>query len=1119
MFPRNYTMNGEADNAFAVMAEDLDRVKELGYNVVYVNPFMEVGNYPKSQDGLVGSLYATNNLERLNPSLFHGSSEERSLFNENGDITQAGQSVKDFCEKAKESGLTPMFDLVTAQFSPDSKYIQDNPDLIAKHENGNFSIHNLDKNYNPVYDNNRRQVTPDLIWDDVLKINWEQPKADNPDEKELTEAGKNAIEKIFKPYVRRMAELGFEGVRIDAAAHIPAEAINQLTDEFKEAIKNKRRENGLSIDFEPVIFAEYLGAEPEKDDEILKHLNATAVTTSAYYFPNEYDKTKGNMLISPEDVNNPYHWVNKDSAVRTDRLGQGVALVPASSHDHLRLVEAVGQDVEKKLGITPDDDRYNEVLNANLRAKLAFSALYGDNWMLASGDEYLTDSPYATLEGKLVNNEKARAGQYVIGKDENGNDILLPADEYNELMSKTEIGKTASIEIEGQTFTFKKDKYFEKPVWQYKEGEEQIKQEHLVLLKPQFQITERSNSYSLELEDPNSLLSFIRDINQAKQLDKEATTRKFIGYSEQDADIMYFATTSNNTQTSIPSSAEILQIQAVNVNGAGKEITLSNDEIAADFKQIFNLQADLPEIELIGSFSVKNISQTPKTEVKSNTVQAAKEVDKILMVASEVFPYSKSGGLSKVVGDLSNELSNNGKEVVVITPWYNDLEKTLEKRGLSISETKEVTFPFDSSTPSGEDTVKIGEITENNVRYVFVKHEDFERDNKYGYEDDAIRFARFSRAVPNVAEAIGFEPDLVHAHDWQTGMLPLILKHSDPSLLPDSMQNVPTVLTIHRGEFFGEMTDPQTMVSLLRLPGGIEKQVHMEYHGMANPLWTACGSSDAITTVSPTYAEELTAPEGYMSMNYHIFKDKITGIVNGIDTETMWNPEKNPYLIQDNLTFSQDDLTNKQALKEKLCQDFGITDSTKPLIGIVSRISDEKGVGLVAEAADELIQQGWNVVIGGTGSDKKLLQQLEEKTAEHQGSFAFKNGWVDAPLETLVFAGSDATALPSKSEPCGLTQMAAHRLATVPIVRNTGGLADTVKDGQDGFLFEECTAQDFLSATEKAMEAYKNSEQWQSLQQNAMSADHSWHKSAEEYTLVYEQAFENNKKLTQQLTR
>jgi starch synthase len=485
----------------------------------------------------------------------------------------------------------------------------------------------------------------------------------------------------------------------------------------------------------------------------------------------------------------------------------------------------------------------------------------------------------------------------------------------------------------------------------------------------------------------------------------------------------------------------------------------------------------------------------------NNTFSPQQKPQNILFAASEVFPFSKSGGLSKVVSDLSHELAAQGNKVVVVTPWYADLEEQLQKQNLSLGETKDVSFPFNQT----RETVTIGQIEKDNVTYVFVKHEDFQRDKMYGYEDDAKRFARFCRAIPEVSKEINFTPDVIHAHDWQTGMLPLVLEKSDQSLLPQGLRNIPTVFTIHRGEFFGEMVDPETMVSWLRLPRDTAKNTHLEYHGKANPVWAAVGSANHVTTVSPTYATELTDEHGYLSMNYHLFADKISGVLNGIDTD-IWNPQTSPYL---NAHFSTDDLSNKQKIKEDLCEKFGLEDSTKPTLCVISRISQEKGMDITIDAIDGLIEQGWNIIIGGSG-DPELTDAIEKKAAQYKGQMVYKNGWIDAQESHCIFAGSDATLIPSKSEPCGLTQMEAQAYGTLPIARNTGGLADTIEHNKTGFLFDDYSSDALLRATQEAVTTY-NSQNWQELQKNAMKEDHSWVQSAQQYQAIYQEIIEKNK--------
>ncbi|TAF15324.1 MAG: glycogen synthase [Alphaproteobacteria bacterium] len=471
-----------------------------------------------------------------------------------------------------------------------------------------------------------------------------------------------------------------------------------------------------------------------------------------------------------------------------------------------------------------------------------------------------------------------------------------------------------------------------------------------------------------------------------------------------------------------------------------------------------------------------------------------KTAENILFAASEVTPFSNSGGLSMVTGALPIEFANEGKNVTVVSPYYQGMDKEFAIEWLP----HPIHVPFQQTRMEAE----VGKIEQDNVTYLFVRHPLLERPKGkyYGQENDSEAFAFFCRAVPEAAHAINFKPDVLHAHDWQTGYLPVILEHSDASLLPKAFRNLPTIFTIHRGEFFGDgCVDPHTMASWLRLPHDIQQRADFEYNGIANPVWSAVGNATKTTTVSPTYAEELIDPNGYMGMNYHEFSDKMSGVINGIRQER-FNPEEPLFF---NHAFSHDDLSGKELNKEELSELYGIEPSDRPIIGIVTRISEEKGVQLIADSIDELVEQGWDVIIAGQGNPH-LEQQFHEKSAQHKGHVTFANAWMNEKGKHEMFGGCDATLIPSKSEPCGLTQMEAQAYGTLPIARKVGGLADTIDDGVTGFLFEEYSKEALLEATGRAMDAYRDREQWQGMMNDAMSLDHSWKQSATTYLELYD---------------
>ena len=457
---------------------------------------------------------------------------------------------------------------------------------------------------------------------------------------------------------------------------------------------------------------------------------------------------------------------------------------------------------------------------------------------------------------------------------------------------------------------------------------------------------------------------------------------------------------------------------------------------------------------------------------------------RILFVSSEVYPYSKTGGLGDVAGALPEALVREGHEVLVVSPWY----KT--HKGQKPLWIGDVMVPFDD----GDMSVGVGELTKNGVRYAFVGHSDFNRDSLYGFEDDGKRFARFTRAVPQVAERVNFYPDVVHANDWHTGYLPMLLEYGWQ--LPPGFVRLGTVYTLHNVQYQGHssLDDP---LNWLRLPYWL-RDSWMNYFGGANAMQAGVGFASHVTTVSPTYAGEIQGDLGYgLDGTFRSIDWKLSGIVNGLDTD-VWNPATDSYL-GDN--YSALDLSGKAAEKSTLCERFGL-DSAQPLVGVVSRLVDQKGIDLVLNAIYRLVEQGWNVMILGSG-DAVLEGMIHEATSSRPGNVGSYVGY-DEGFAHHIYAGADALLVPSRFEPCGLNQMIAMRYGTLPIARATGGLRDTIEHWRTGFLFDHPTSDGVLWACHEALKTYYQGDHWRYMVQQAMAEDFSWQRSAKAYGQIYE---------------
>lgn len=461
---------------------------------------------------------------------------------------------------------------------------------------------------------------------------------------------------------------------------------------------------------------------------------------------------------------------------------------------------------------------------------------------------------------------------------------------------------------------------------------------------------------------------------------------------------------------------------------------------------------------------------------------------RVLFAAAEVAPYSKAGGLGDVVGSLPAALAALGHEVLVVTPWYARLGGGA--RPLWIGD---VEVPFDGGTVA----VGVGTLDDRGVRLAFVGHPAFSRDRLYGYEDDPWRFALLSRSVPPVAERLGFRPDVVHAHDWHTGHLPLVVARGWH--LPEGFPHLPTVFTVHNAQYQGE-SDMAATLHWLRLPGELAGSFANHY-GRFNALKAGAGFATRVTTVSPTYAEELTRPEyGHgLDAAFRSLEGRLTGILNGIDVKA-WDPATDPHIPAG---YDVRDLGAKAASQVALRERYGLEPGL-PLIASVSRFVEQKGIDLLLAAAPRLIEMGWGLVLLGTG-DPDLEAAALALAADNPGRVGVTIGF-DEPLSHLFYAGADAFAMPSRFEPCGLSQMIAMRYGTLPVVRATGGLRDTVEHMRTGFAFEHASPDGIAWAAAEALDVGPGTEAWRAMQQAAMRQDHSWDASARRYAAVYEAA-------------
>src|SRR6266496_2513045 len=472
----------------------------------------------------------------------------------------------------------------------------------------------------------------------------------------------------------------------------------------------------------------------------------------------------------------------------------------------------------------------------------------------------------------------------------------------------------------------------------------------------------------------------------------------------------------------------------------------------------------------------------------------------IAFAASECVPFSKTGGLADVVGALPRALAALGHQVSVYVPRYRQTK-------LSDAQTvvRSITVPFDDRYRFAS-VVAAG--NHSGVQFYFVEYPPFfDREALYGtsagdYPDNAERFALFSRAVLEASKVLGV-PDIFHCHDWQTALIPLLLRTQyveDPAF-----QSSGVVFTIHNMGYQGLF--PPEILPLLTLPWDLFTIAKMEYFGNVNFLKGALAYSDLITTVSRKYAQEIQTSEFGFGLE-GVLKDRaqtVIGILNGVAYEE-WNPETDRFIAAH---YSANDLTGKQECKRDLLAAAGLNaELNSPVIGIVSRFAAQKGFDLIGQIVDRLALEDVLLIVLGSGD--RLYEEMFLRLARRVPGKVSVRVAYDNSFAHKIEAGADMFLMPSRYEPSGLSQMYSLKYGTVPIVRATGGLDDTIdpwdprtKKGT-GFKFQEYTGEALLRAIHQAMQLYRDRDSWQKLMRNGMAKDFSWRVSAREYVRVYE---------------
>jgi len=452
---------------------------------------------------------------------------------------------------------------------------------------------------------------------------------------------------------------------------------------------------------------------------------------------------------------------------------------------------------------------------------------------------------------------------------------------------------------------------------------------------------------------------------------------------------------------------------------------------------------------------------------------------KVAFLSSEVVPFSKTGGLADVAGSLPQALEHQKCEVVVITPKY----KTVKVDG---------------------NKTKIGK----NIWVYFIENKEyFGRDNLYGtkhgdYEDNLDRFAFYCKKSLDLLKEINFKPDIIHCNDWQTSLIPVFLK---TIYKYDSFfARTKTVLTIHNLAYQGLFKKEELEKT------GLGQEVYnvdmLEFYDKLNILKGGLVFSDVLTTVSPTYAKEIQTKEFGCGVEGLLQKraGDIYGIINGIDY-SLWSPQTDEKIFK---KYSKKDIENKYVNKEMLQKETRMEiNKNIPLIGTISRLADQKGFDLISEIIEEVLNMKVQFILLGTGEAK--YHELFEEMAKKFPKETSINLRFDAVLAQRIYAGCDMFLMPSYYEPCGLGQLISLKYGTIPIVRKTGGLADTienydpVKGTGNGFVFTERDSKELLNAIKRPLALYENKKSWRKLVEKAMEYDFSWDSSAKEYIKVY----------------
>lgn len=481
---------------------------------------------------------------------------------------------------------------------------------------------------------------------------------------------------------------------------------------------------------------------------------------------------------------------------------------------------------------------------------------------------------------------------------------------------------------------------------------------------------------------------------------------------------------------------------------------------------------------------------------------------KVLLVSAEVVPFAKTGGLADVAGSLPQALVSLGHDVRIVMPRYKKISETMRyvtDFPVHFDWRKETCIVRESSIEFNSDGVR-----ERVPVYFVDSYHYFDRDYLYCYYDEAERFAFFCRAVMDMLPRINFQPDIIHCNDWHTGPICMMLKEQYRGM--DYFRDIATVYTIHNLQYQGNY--PPDTLKLFGMDEEVYTPDKVEFYGTFSFMKAGLVYADVINTVSETYAKQIQTAEygerfeGLLRTR----RDNLYGILNGINYDE-FNPNTDSNIYAN---YSTDDMTNKVKNKTALQNELGLSAGDNvPVVGIVSRLTNQKGLDLIKEELKEIMKNDIQFAVLGSG-DEYYEDFFREAKREYPGKIGVYIGF-NAELAPRIYAGSDMFLMPSKFEPCGLGQMIALRYGTIPVVRATGGLKDTVHEFDpisgkgNGFTFGEYTGSALVKTLNRAVRLYREQpDAWRLLMRNAMQADFSWHKSAEKYVEIYGKAVEKN---------